>query len=262
MSTSFASLSRSSALIGALALATIVGVSAPAAAHNFVVSSTPEQDQVITALPDVWQLTTNEQLLDLGGEGAGFAMLIADESGLYYGDGCVTVDGATMSTPAALGEPGLYSMVYQFISADGHTLSDELTFTWEPAEAVEPHVGLAEPPVCGETASAPAPAPEPSPTTEPETEATDEAESAPDTAPTDADETPVPFFGIALGAVVLGGIILAIVLAMRARTERTRQSNGDAPIVAGDGGSTSRSHTDTDSSSDGGSSGDGGGGGD
>lgn len=262
METSFARLSRSSALVGALAAVAAIGVSAPAAAHNFVVSSTPEQDQVMTTLPEVWQLTTNDQLLDLGGDGAGFAMLIADESGLFYGDGCVLVDGATMSTPAALGEPGLYSMVYQFVSADGHTLSDELTFTWQPDGAIEPHIGLAEPPVCGETASAPAPAPEPSPTAEPETDATDEAEVAPEaTDPdgSDPDGTPVPFLGIALVVALLGGIIVAIILVARARGQRAQQSTGDAPVVVGDGGSTSRTHTELDA--DGSWGGDGGGGG-
>ncbi len=246
-------------ITAAAAVSIVLMAAAPAAAHNYIVSSTPAEGEVLASLPGEWIITTNENLLDLSGQGAGFAFLVADAEGLYYGDGCVTVDGPAMTMPAALGLSGDYVMTYQFVSADGHTLSGQLPFSWQAPGDFEPHVGLAEPPVCGETASAPAPAPEPSPTAEPETEATDEAEAAPDTAPTDADETPAPFFGIALGVVVLGGIILAIALAMRARTARARQSNGDAPIVASDGGSSPRSHTENDS--DGGSSGDGGGGG-
>jgi methionine-rich copper-binding protein CopC len=225
MSTSFAALSRSSALTGALAIVATVGLSASAAAHNFVVSSTPENDQVITVLPEVWQLTTNEQMLDLGGEGAGFAMLIADESGLFYGDGCITIDGPTMSTPAALGEPGQYSMVYQFISADGHTLSDELTFMWEPTEAGEPHIGLAEPPMCGETASAPAPAPEPSPTATPDSSppAPLETESQP-SEPVSGEASPLFVVGVVAVIAAVAGVVTAAVLRARGRRRNDRRT--------------------------------------
>ncbi|MDO9591555.1 MAG: copper resistance protein CopC [Microcella sp.] len=210
------------AVASALAASLVVGLVAPASAHNSVVSSTPEQDEVVTVLPDTWQLTTNEDMLDLGGQGAGFALLIADDAGLFYGDGCVTVQGASMTTPAALGNPGLYSMVYQAISADGHTLSGELTFTWQPDESVEPHLGLAEPPVCGETASAPAPDNDASA----DTESTDEPVAAPEPIEPINDEMPVVgIVGIALGALVLIGATVAIVAASRARAARTAETD-------------------------------------
>ena len=55
-----------------------------------------------------------------------------DAAGLYYGDGCVAIDGPSVSTAAVLGEPGTYRLVYQVVSADGHTVSDEFTFEWAP----------------------------------------------------------------------------------------------------------------------------------
>ncbi len=143
-------------LAGAVVLS--LAIAAPAAGHNFIVSSTPTEGEVLTSLPEQWQITTNETLLDLGGQGAGFALLVSDDAGGFYGDGCVVVEGESLSMPAALGTDGAYTLTYQFISADGHTLSGELPFSWQAPAGFEPHVGLAEPPVCGETASAPAPA--------------------------------------------------------------------------------------------------------
>jgi len=150
--------------VAALTLAAIaVLVSAgPASAHNYLVASTPADGEVLTALPEQFSVTTNEALLDLGGSGSGFGIEVRDAAGLYYGDGCVTVDGATMSAAATLGEPGEYTLVYQLVSADGHTVSDALTFEWAPVGDVEASKGSSSPGDCnglytrGDGAQAPA----------------------------------------------------------------------------------------------------------
>ncbi len=201
---------------GALAVALAVGVAVPAAAHNFIVSSTPAEGEALTALPEQWQITTNETLLDLSGQGAGFAMLVSDGDGEFYGDGCVTVEGPGLSMPAALGADGAYTLTYQFVSADGHTLSGEVPFTWQAPADFEPHVGLTEPPVCGETASAPAP--EPTATTEPEPAVTDEpvVEAEP-IEPISDDATPI-VIGVAFAVIVaVIGVVAAAILRSRAR---------------------------------------------
>lgn len=209
-------------LFGALAVGFALAIATPAVAHNFIVSSTPADGETLTELPEQWQVTTNETLLDLGGQGAGFALLVSDEQGLFYGDGCVTIEGASLSMPAELGTDGDYTLTYQFISADGHTLSGELSFTWQAPAEFEPHLGLAEPPVCGETASAPAP--EPTATAEPEPEVTDEPPV--DAEPLEPVDEPFPVIGavgIGLGALALIGAIVAIVLASRNRASRATQ---------------------------------------
>lgn len=129
----------------ALALATAL----PAAAHNYVVSSTPEAGETLTAVPEFFVITTNEQLLDLTGEAAGFGMQVTDENGLFYGDGCVDVSGASMATAGALGAAGDYTLTYQFVSSDGHTLSDTLSFRYEPTEGASAEPGADAAPVCG-----------------------------------------------------------------------------------------------------------------
>lgn len=122
-----------------LAAAAVVGIAlvlvtaAPASAHNYVVDSTPAQGSTLTELPEHFSVTTNDPLLDLGGDGSGFGLEVVDANGLYYGDGCVTIEGPSIFMTAQLGEPGEYSLVYQVVSADSHTVSGEIPFTWAPS---------------------------------------------------------------------------------------------------------------------------------
>jgi methionine-rich copper-binding protein CopC len=114
------------------------------------VSSTPAEGSTLTELPAEFSVTTNGPLLSLDGSVAGFALEVKDAQGLYYGDGCVTVDGPTLSEAAApLGEAGDYTLLWQLVSADGHTVSGEVNFAWAPADGVEVAEGTATPATCG-----------------------------------------------------------------------------------------------------------------
>ena len=143
---------RRVALLAAVALAAAPAllIAGPANAHNYLVSSTPSEGETLTALPDRFDITTNEALLDLGGSTGAFALQVTDADGLYYGDGCLDVTGPAMSAAAALGAPGTYTVQWQVVSADGHSVSDEYAFEWAPAAAGEESVGSVTPPVCGE----------------------------------------------------------------------------------------------------------------
>lgn len=147
------SLARRLSLAGLVAAAAVLVVASPALAHNFYVSSTPSENEVLTTLPDEFIVTTNDDLLDLGGAGGGFVMQVTDSDGLYYGDGCVTVSGPSVSMAAALGASGDYTLTWQVISADGHTVAGEIPFRWEPATDATASAGAASPPTCGEAAS-------------------------------------------------------------------------------------------------------------
>jgi len=142
-------------VLAGAALALGVGPAAHGApAHSVLIGSTPAAGETLTELPDEFSVTMNEPMLDVGGTGA-FALQVRDADGRYYGDGCLELVDAVMSTSAALGEPGEYTMLWQVVSADGHPVGGEIPFRWEPAGDVEPSEPLAEPPVCGE-AGAPA----------------------------------------------------------------------------------------------------------
>lgn len=147
---------RAIALGALVVVAAVLGFAAPAQAHNYLVSSTPAEGTTLTELPAEFSVTTNGPLLSLDGSVAGFALEVKDAAGLYYGDGCVAVSGPTLSEKAApLGEAGDYTLLWQLVSADGHTVSGEVNFVWAPADGAEPAQGTATPATCGNGEGAP-----------------------------------------------------------------------------------------------------------
>ncbi|MEQ1736787.1 MAG: copper resistance protein CopC, partial [Rhodoglobus sp.] len=118
--------------------------------------STPAAGSTITELPGVFSVTTNEQLLDLTGNADGFALQVIDASGLYYGDGCLSVAAATLSAGASLGPGGDYTLIWQVVSEDGHPVSGEFGFSWRPTDAAQSTAGSTSPPVCGAAEPTPA----------------------------------------------------------------------------------------------------------
>jgi methionine-rich copper-binding protein CopC len=140
----------SAAAIGALLVGgSVLGFASPAFAHNFLVSSTPASGQTMTELPSKFIITTNEGLLDLSGHGAGFAFEIEDARHQFYGDGCVAVNGPSMSIAPAIGAAGTYRVIWQIVSADGHIVSNQYSFTWAPSGSFTPAVGTSSPRDCG-----------------------------------------------------------------------------------------------------------------
>lgn len=142
--------------ITALVAASVLGIASSASAHNYLVSSTPKSGSTLTTLPPEFVITTNEGLLDLSGHGAGFALQVKDSAGMFYGTGCLTVDGPAMSVPAALGAAGKYTVIWQVVSADGHVVSDTFPFTWAPPASFTPSKGVSTAPNCNGQTGGPA----------------------------------------------------------------------------------------------------------
>lgn len=136
------------ALAGAAAAGLVLAAAAPASAHNFLVSTTPAENEVLTELPEAWEVVTNETLLYVGNDEV-FGLWTRDADGRFYGDGCVTAAGPAISAPPAIGEPGAYTLVYAFVSADGHPLTGEIPFEWAPTGDYAAATGTAEPTRCG-----------------------------------------------------------------------------------------------------------------
>lgn len=135
--------------IAAVPAAIMLGFASPAAAHDYLVGSTPSEGETLTALPDEWTVTATSPLLTLEGNDAAFAIVVTDAEGLYYGDGCVEVSGPTMAAPAALGKAGEYDMTFQYVSSDGHTLSEIVAFTYAPESEQPVTEGSTAAPACG-----------------------------------------------------------------------------------------------------------------
>jgi methionine-rich copper-binding protein CopC len=131
----------------------VLGATSPAQAHNYLVSSTPKAGETLTALPKDFAIITNDALLNIDGTGSGFGLQVTDRAGRYYGDGCVTVSGPEMSTAAALGAAGAYTVTWQAVSTDGHTVSDSYGFSWKPSADFTPSPGSAAVPNCNGTAT-------------------------------------------------------------------------------------------------------------
>ncbi|NQX12609.1 copper resistance protein CopC [Microbacteriaceae bacterium VKM Ac-2855] len=142
------------AVVAGAALA--LAVAAPAAAHNYLVASTPTADSTLTTQPETISVTTNDNLLDLGGDGNAAAIQVVGpaDAPRYYGDGCVTVLGPTASMPAQLGAAGEYTVTWQVVSTDGHPVSDSFTFEWQPDATQVLAAGSATAPDCNGTISA------------------------------------------------------------------------------------------------------------
>ncbi|SKA80903.1 hypothetical protein SAMN06295879_0258 [Agreia bicolorata] len=139
------------ALLGTGALTVgAIGQLPAASAHNYLVSSTPEAGSVLTTLPSDFVITTNDVLLDFGGENTGSAgaLEVQGPDGLFYGDGCVTVSGPSISTAAALGPAGDYTVIWRVVSTDGHPVSNQFSFTWQPDAGQPASTGSKAAPVC------------------------------------------------------------------------------------------------------------------
>lgn len=192
-------------MVGAIPLAVILplAAAAPAEAHNYLVSSTPASGSTITSLPASFEIKTNESLLTIGGSTSGFALELRDAAGRYYGDGCVTVAGPTMDATAVLGTAGEYTMLWQVVSSDGHSVSGEVPFTWAPAGDSTAAVGSATPPDCNGTTGGQAA----NPTGVPAADARD----------TKANLSDVLWIGGAIVAVVIAGLVTLFVVSRRSK---------------------------------------------
>lgn len=206
-------------IVAATALSASLLLAPPAWAHDQVVSTSPEAGASVSNTPVVVEIVTSGNLLDLGGNSAGFAITVTDDSGLFYGDGCVSVEGPSLSSVAALGDSGQYTVTYQYVSGDGHTLSGQYDFFYERPEGELPSAGQAQAPTCGEdpvypqeSTSAPVdetPAPE-SPADE-----LSPGETTPDSSTTMPWITPIVLAGIAV--VLIGTMSYLFITYQRGR---------------------------------------------
>ena len=198
-----------------LAAAAVLGLAGPASAHNQVVSTTPAANATLTSLPSRFTITTNLPLLDVSGDGEGFAFEIRSSAGKYYGDGCIAIQDDAMSIAPAIGPAGTYTVIYQLVSQDGHTVSGSFPFTWKPSGSFTPGTAHSRPQNCGRaplTASTAAPG-------DPDAQ---RSQSAPI-----AD---VLWIGGALVAAAVA-VVVAILLVSRRRRpeERDGDAGGDSP---------------------------------
>ena len=178
------------ALLLATALAALASVVLvrPAAAHDYLVGSVPEQGTTVETAPSEVALEFNTSI------GEQFAQVaVIDDAGTTYQVGEPVVDGPTVTQAVDGLQPGTaVTISYRVVSSDGHPIGGTVPFT------VSEMAGDAAPP--------PTPTPEPA--------AGDTADSTTETAATSnsdsATVSPVVWVASVAVAVLLAGSALAL----------------------------------------------------
>ena len=117
-------------LITLFALIAILYSPSAAFAHAGLVSSNPEANKEITAMPSEISLTFTEDLLTLGDKNVNTISLnLLDGPEVPLTN--ITVKGAviTATVPQENFESGSYEVFYSIVSADGHKVSDSYRFS-------------------------------------------------------------------------------------------------------------------------------------
>ena len=150
---------RTGLLAGAAAIAAAAALAllpaAAADAHDYLVGSDPAADATVTTALDTVTLTFNDRVLDLSGNGSTNLLTVTGPGAAttHFETGCATVADTKVSAPVALGGAGDYTVTYQIVSADGHTVSSSYTFGYQPPAGATEAKGAAASP-CGADGSA------------------------------------------------------------------------------------------------------------
>jgi methionine-rich copper-binding protein CopC len=118
-------------VLAGAALALIAG---PATAHSELISVSPADGSTITSAPTQVVLTFNENVIAIGDQ-----VSVRDASGALVSDGNPTVVDSTVTQPLkTLTYNGSYSITYRIVSADGHPVESNLSFTLNAPGLVTP----------------------------------------------------------------------------------------------------------------------------
>lgn len=177
----------------ALALLLALAPAGAASAHDSLEAATPSDGETVTELASV-ELTFSGTLLSIG-EDQRSAAIQVKRDGKYYEAACPTLVDRTASVDVALGDAGDYDVVWQVVSSDGHTISGEYTFAYEPADDAATASG-ADAPACGESSADP---------------------GAP------SDDSILIGAAVGIGALAIIGVVVAIIVGRR------RNDFGDEP---------------------------------
>lgn len=109
----------------------LFAMASPAFAHNSLTGSNPADKAVLDAGPSEVVLTFDQPVQE--GEGLN-SIAVTGPDGEQWQGGPATVDSNVVSAPVReLGPSGTYTIGYRIVSADGHPVSGELTFTLSTA---------------------------------------------------------------------------------------------------------------------------------
>ncbi|PZE65157.1 MULTISPECIES: copper resistance CopC family protein [unclassified Curtobacterium] len=181
--------------IVAAGLLTLVGVQ-PASAHSALTSTTPADGAVVTEPLESVDLTFSEA--PLAGLDAGLRIQVTDASGADVATGDVTVSGTTMRRAVDL-DQGRYTVLWRYVSPDGHPIEGTLAFEYRAAAPVSTPSASVTPTRTASTA----------PTSSATATATGASDGAPSSSPGIA---PGVWIGLGAGAVLVAGAVVVLLL--------------------------------------------------
>jgi hypothetical protein len=108
----------------------VFGFATPALAHNVLVGSNPASGSSVATGPSQVRLDFNAPVQF----GANYLTVIGPDGNHWEKTDNATVNGDSVATAVApLGPAGVYKIGYRIISADGHPVSGEVSFTLSTA---------------------------------------------------------------------------------------------------------------------------------
>lgn len=114
----------------ALVLIAVLATAVPASAHDQLTSSTPAEDEALTAAPEEVVLSFSGDLIVLDASMTGAVVMVVDESGQDWATGEIDVQGNTVTAQLETGMPVAgYQVRWQVVSEDGHSISGWIPFT-------------------------------------------------------------------------------------------------------------------------------------
>jgi methionine-rich copper-binding protein CopC len=115
-----------SVLLGAVFLAAaLLGVSAPASAHDAAESSSPAQGATLASPPEKVSVTFNKNPLGIGAQ-----FSVKDSAGAEWADGNVEIVDNVASQKLKAGAPaGAYTVAWRVVSSDSHPIEGTFGFT-------------------------------------------------------------------------------------------------------------------------------------
>ncbi|MDQ7804004.1 copper resistance protein CopC [Amycolatopsis sp. A133] len=104
----------------------VLGTATPALAHNVLISSDPANGSSVATGPAKISLTFDQYV-----QGADVNQIaVTGPGGGQWAEGPITVVNNVLTAPLRpLGPAGKYTLGYRVLSADGHPVTGELTFT-------------------------------------------------------------------------------------------------------------------------------------
>lgn len=188
------------ALTAMLALAALAGA-APAQAHDALASTSPADGQTVTSNPGKVSITlTSPPTTGIAGANV---LTVTAPDGHVVSSGDVTIEGATLSTTADVDHPGKHTVAWRAVSADGHPIEGNFSFTYAAeVEAATPSAAAS--PASTTAAAAP----------EPSAQATDAAAT-----PVSQTGSAVPTGWLVAAGVIIVGLVGALIYLIRRRNK-------------------------------------------